>query len=132
MGSLLLFGVYIASLTAILQLQSACASNLMQLSHTEKSHNRPIEQAANILSSSRSNHLTQQIREQPQDTEALVGAQIVVLQCRFEGAIGTPSWTRNGLLLLRNYSSFAGTRFSVITNSSTHFRTFDLYNKKFL
>ena len=61
--------------------------------------------------------LVQQVIEQPADVEVLVHATSVVLMCRFEGAVGTPSWTRDGLLLVRNHSSFAGPRLSVITNS---------------
>ena len=84
--------------------------------------NGPSVHATNFLVRSTSKgdsvHVVQRMVEQPLDTEVLVGAQSAVLQCRFEGAVGTPSWTRDGLLLLRNYSSYSGPRFSVITNSS--------------
>ena len=73
---------------------------------------------ARNTSNGASAHVIQRVVDQPEDTEVLVGAQSAVLQCRFEEAVGTPSWTRDGLLLLRNYSSYSGPRFSIITNSS--------------
>ena len=114
---LLVFGI-----ATIITLQHHSVATLKQ-PQADVIPNGPSVHATNFLLRSTSKgasvHVVQRVVEQPLDTEVLVGAQSAVLQCRFEGAVGTTSWTRDGLLLLRNYSSFSGPRFSVITNSST-------------